>query len=42
MRLDTEETSLLCFLIEHHLLLAETALKRDLMDEKPIASAPSR
>lgn len=37
MGLDAEETSLLCFLIEHHLLLAETALKRDLMDEKPIA-----
>lgn len=37
MRLDPKETELLCFLIEHHLLLAETALKRDLMDEKPIA-----
>ncbi|MEM5788130.1 MAG: [protein-PII] uridylyltransferase [Syntrophobacteraceae bacterium] len=37
MGLDAEETSLLGFLIEHHLLLAETALKRDLMDEKPIA-----
>ncbi len=35
--LDPEETELLCFLVEHHLLLAETALKRDLMDEKPIA-----
>lgn len=34
--LDPEETELLCFLVEHHLLLAETALKRDLMDEKPI------
>ncbi len=31
-----EETDLLCFLVEHHLILAETALKRDLMDEKPI------
>ena len=31
-----EETELLCFLVEHHLILAETALKRDLMDEKPI------
>lgn len=31
-----EETELLRFLIEHHLLLPETALKRDLMDEKPI------
>lgn len=37
MGLDPEETDLLCFLIEHHLLLAETALKRDLMDEKPVA-----
>ncbi|MHC1724609.1 MAG: [protein-PII] uridylyltransferase [Syntrophobacteraceae bacterium] len=37
MQLDPGETSLLCFLIEHHLMLAETALKRDLMDEKPIA-----
>ncbi len=37
MLLDARETDLLCFLIEHHLLLAETALKRDLMDEKPIA-----
>lgn len=36
MRLDAEDTCLLCFLIEHHLLLAETALKRDLSDEKPI------
>jgi [protein-PII] uridylyltransferase len=34
--LDLEETALLCFLVEHHLILAETALKRDLMDEKPI------
>jgi [protein-PII] uridylyltransferase len=34
--LNQEETELLCFLVEHHLLLAETALKRDLMDEKPI------
>ena len=30
------ERDLLYFLIEHHLILAETALKRDLMDEKPI------
>ncbi len=37
MLLSARETELLCFLIEHHLLLAETALKRDLMDEKPIA-----
>ncbi|ABK16273.1 [protein-PII] uridylyltransferase [Syntrophobacter fumaroxidans] len=35
--LDTHETGLLRFLVEHHLILAETALKRDLMDEKPIA-----
>jgi len=34
--LDHEETELLCFLVEHHLILAETGLKRDLMDEKPI------
>ena len=37
LRLDSEETELLLFLIRMHLLLAETALKRDLMDEKPIA-----
>ncbi len=36
MGLSTEETDLLRFLIKNHLLLAETALKRDLMDEKPI------
>jgi len=36
MGLDAEETELLSFLIEHHLLLAETALKRDLSDEKPV------
>jgi [protein-PII] uridylyltransferase len=35
--LSPEESDLLCFLIEHHLILAETALKRDLMDEKPIS-----
>jgi [protein-PII] uridylyltransferase len=35
--LNERDRSLLCFLIEHHLILAETALKRDLMDEKPIA-----
>jgi len=38
LALDDEETELLCFLVEHHLILAETALKRDLMDEKPILS----
>jgi [protein-PII] uridylyltransferase len=36
LNLSSEETELLCFLVEHHLILAETALKRDLMDEKPI------
>ncbi len=34
--LDPEEAELMSFLIKTHLLLAETALKRDLMDEKPI------
>ncbi len=34
--LTLNETELLTFLIEKHLILAETALKRDLMDEKPI------
>ncbi|RPJ08701.1 MAG: [protein-PII] uridylyltransferase, partial [Deltaproteobacteria bacterium] len=34
--LTPDETYLLCFLIEFHLLLADTALKRDLMDEKPV------
>jgi [protein-PII] uridylyltransferase len=34
--LKSEETELLCFLIKMHLILADTALKRDLMDEKPI------
>ncbi|MEJ5301222.1 MAG: HD domain-containing protein [Thermodesulforhabdaceae bacterium] len=31
-----EERELVKFLIRHHLVLAETALKRDLSDEKPI------
>ena len=35
--LNEEEIDLLCSLIRLHLLLPETALKRDLMDEKPIA-----
>ncbi len=35
--LDEEEAKLLRFLVEKHLILADTALKRDLMDEKPIA-----
>jgi [protein-PII] uridylyltransferase len=37
MGLNDGQKDLLCFLIEHHLILAETALKRDLMDEKPVA-----
>ena len=37
MGLGPEDENLLCFLIEHHLILAETAQKRDLMEEKPIA-----
>ncbi len=37
MGLSDWQRNLLCFLIEHHLILAETALKRDLMDEKPVA-----
>ena len=37
MGLNEKDKSLLCFLIEHHLILAEIALKRDLMDEKPVA-----
>ncbi len=37
MGLNDRQRDLLCFLIEHHLILTETALKRDLMDEKPIA-----
>lgn len=36
LHLSEEEGDLLIFLIRHHLILAETALKRDLMDEKPI------
>lgn len=36
MGLSPDETDLLVFLIKHHLILVETALKRDLMDEKPI------
>lgn len=38
MHLSEEESDLLVFLIKNHLILAETALKRDLMDEKPILS----
>ncbi len=36
LHLTREEADLLAFLIRHHLVLAETALKRDLADEKPI------
>ena len=36
LHLSDDETDLLSFLIRHHLVLAETALKRDLADEKPI------
>ena len=31
-----DETELLCHLIDQHLVLADTAMKRDLSDEKPI------
>jgi [protein-PII] uridylyltransferase len=34
--LSSRETELLHYLIENHLLLAETAMKRDLTDEKPV------
>ncbi len=34
--LNDQEQDLLCSLVQNHLLLAETALKRDLADEKPI------
>jgi [protein-PII] uridylyltransferase len=34
--LSAEETELLSYLIDQHLLLADTAMKRDLSDEKPI------
>ncbi|MDR3555395.1 MAG: [protein-PII] uridylyltransferase [Syntrophobacteraceae bacterium] len=37
MGMDEEQKNLLCFLIEQHLILAEIAQKRDLMDEKPVA-----
>lgn len=37
LQFTAEEADLLRFLIEYHLILPETALKRDLMDEKPIA-----
>lgn len=39
--LSEPETELLRFLIDKHLLLPETALKRDLMDEKPILATAS-
>ena len=34
--IEGKERELVIFLIRHHLILAETALKRDLSDEKPI------
>jgi [protein-PII] uridylyltransferase len=34
--LSADETELLSYLIDQHLLLADTAMKRDLSDEKPI------
>jgi len=36
LKLAPTKTELLCFLVENHLLLPETALKRDLSDEKPL------
>ncbi len=36
LHMSENETRLLSSLVENHLLLAETALKRDLFDEKPI------
>ncbi|MFW6415245.1 MAG: [protein-PII] uridylyltransferase, partial [Thermodesulfobacteriota bacterium] len=36
LKLSPGEVELLVFLVENHLLLAETALKRDLSEEKPI------
>lgn len=36
MGFSPEERNLLTFLVRKHLILAETALKRDLMDEKPV------
>jgi [protein-PII] uridylyltransferase len=38
LHLTTRETDLLSTLIENHLLLADTAMKRDLGDEKPVLS----
>ncbi|MBC7357380.1 MAG: [protein-PII] uridylyltransferase [Desulfacinum sp.] len=40
--LDPQERELLEFLVRNHLLLAETALKRDLSDEKPILRCAMR
>jgi [protein-PII] uridylyltransferase len=36
LKLNPRQTDLLCFLVGHHLLLPDTALKRDLTDEKPL------
>ncbi len=36
LNLTPDEVDLLVFLVENHLLLAETALKRDLSEEKPV------
>lgn len=41
MNLGEAELDDLVFLVRHHLLLAETALKRDLEDEKPVANCAS-
>ncbi|SFM97278.1 [protein-PII] uridylyltransferase [Thermodesulforhabdus norvegica] len=38
MNLEESELEDLVFLVKHHLLMAETALKRDLEDEKPVAN----
>jgi [protein-PII] uridylyltransferase len=40
--LSSMETVLLCFLIENHLLLNDTVLKRDLKDEKTLLSCATR
>jgi [protein-PII] uridylyltransferase len=40
--LSTRETALLCFLIKNHLLLNDTALERDLNDEKTVLSCANK
>lgn len=42
LQLEEEELELLCFLVRNHLLLAETALKRDLTEEKPVENCALR